>query len=201
MRVSRVALTQWEGNIHRPTDERLSRLSQILGCDLLAAGDLEEPTAAARTSRKRATTQPRDVSLVEAMSPLWRPREVSVFRTQQGEDPDIDLLILPDIAFRSSSDHFSSRDGVFSGVVVEGDRLRPAFEHGALMLLAGGSNAAAGDLVLVLGKLQDGQRPARFGRLSDRQGIGVSICRHDQTIKLSLPSTECEALFRVIVDV
>ena len=62
------------------------------------------------------------------------------------------------------------------------------------MLLAGGGSAIVGDLVLVVGKMDDGRRPARLGRLIDRQSEGISIRRQDQISK----SLECEVMFRVI---
>lgn len=195
MKVSRAAITQWEGDVHRPTSERLSRLSQLLGRDLFTDDGAAVPSVLTRyTVRQASVTLQRDISLVEAMSALWHSGEVSVFETQTVHDPDIDLYILPDIAFWSSSANFSPHAMAISGIVVDGEGLQPAFGHGALMLLAGGRSAIVGDLVLVVGKMEDSRRPARLGRLIDRQSEGISIRRKDQPSQ----SLECEVMFRVI---
>ncbi len=199
MRVARSALTQWERNVHRPVNERLARLSEILGCDLSKVDPksmfLQDRTSA---GARNELFQRCDASLLEVMHPLWRPREIMVFASQKSDDPTIDLMITPEIVLRPRVDLFTNRAGATSGVVVQGSGLQPSFDQGALMLLNGSRSFIEGDSVLALGQFANGLRPARFGRFVERQEASITLLHHASGIKLILPPTECEALFQVI---
>ena len=199
MRVSRSALTQWERDTHRPVNERLARLSELLGCDLAdAAGATMPATNGAVSGHRWEMFQQCDASLLEVMHPLWRPRELIVFATRESDDPAIDLLITPDIALRARTDLFTDRSGTASGVVVQGSRLQPFFDQGALMLLNGSRTVGEGDTVLVLGSFADGLRPARFGRFIRKREGSLTLLHHASAAERTLSPSECEALFLVV---
>ena len=197
MGISRAAVTHWERGVYRPTDDNLARLATVLDSQALVQDDKTIDQNSGRMTLSQQSSVPvfdmRDASLSEMMSPKWQRGEVSVYKAIAGDDPNADFFISGDVAIHISDGQCSS------GVCVQGDKLLPLFHEGKLMKLGWGSAVRYKDLVLAVGRSDNGILPARFGRLLSSEAEKLIMMRFNPEREEKIPLIECAAIFRVIL--